>query len=231
MSLVKNKIHFAWFVLVGLCITVGLGKAALNNTAGLFLSPVSNEIGVGVGNLTLYLSISSVVTMIFLPVGGKLMAKYDARVVLTGAIILQAGSFAMFGLMNYVWGWYIAAVPLGIGGVIITVIAGPILIERWFTKRKGLALGIMTAIGGVMGAFIQPVAGNLISNLGWRSSYFAIGIAVIVIVVPTIIFMLRQNPKEKGCFHMEKKEISMIKKKEARKLKVAVLNLKMQENL
>ncbi|WHX25428.1 MFS transporter [Virgibacillus halodenitrificans] len=198
MSLVKNKIHFAWFVLVGLCITVGLGKAALNNTAGLFLSPVSNEIGVGVGNLTLYLSISSVVTMIFLPVGGKLMAKYDARVVLTGAIILQAGSFAMFGLMNYVWGWYIAAVPLGIGGVIITVIAGPILIERWFTKRKGLALGIMTAIGGVMGAFIQPVAGNLISNLGWRSSYFAIGIAVIVIVVPTIIFMLRQNPKEKG---------------------------------
>src|SRR5699024_12715295 len=121
-----------WLVLIGLCITVGLGKAGINNTAGLFVSPISKDLGIGVGNLTLYLSISSIFIMIFLPIGGKVMAKYDARVVLIIAIILQAGAFAAFGLMSSVWGWYILAIPLAIGGVFITVLAGPVLIERWF---------------------------------------------------------------------------------------------------
>lgn len=162
----KNKIHFAWFILIGLCITVGLGKAALNNTAGLFVTPISEELGILKGNLTVYLSISSIITMIFLPVGGKLMAKYDARAILIIATILQAGAFAMFGFMSSVWGWYIFAIPLAVGGVFITVIAGPVMIERWFVKKNGMALGIMTAIGGLMGAFIQPITGNLISSFG-----------------------------------------------------------------
>ena len=27
----KRKIHFAWLILIGLCVAVGLGKSALNN--------------------------------------------------------------------------------------------------------------------------------------------------------------------------------------------------------
>ncbi|CAM5431684.1 MFS transporter OS=Lysinibacillus sphaericus OX=1421 GN=LS41612_21605 PE=4 SV=1 [Lysinibacillus sphaericus] len=126
MSANKKRLHFAWLVLLGLCISVGLAKSGLNSSAGLFLSPVSEDIGVGLGNLTLYLSISSIVTMVFLPIGGKLMAKYDTRMLLSIAIILQAGAFALFGMMSSVWGWYILAMPLAVGGVLITVLAGPV---------------------------------------------------------------------------------------------------------
>lgn len=198
MSTKKGKLHFAWLVLLGLCITVGFAKSGLNSSAGLFLSPVSKDIGVGLGNLTLYLSISSIVTMIFLPIGGKLMAKYDTRVLLSVAIILQAGSFALFGLMSSVWGWYILAIPLAVGGVIITVLAGPVLVNQWFKERSGLALGIITASGGLIGAFTQPLVGNLIANQGWRSSYIIVGVAAIIIIIPTIILFLRKSPKEKG---------------------------------
>lgn len=198
MSETKRRIHFAWWVLVGLSITVGLGKAALNNTAGLFLTPVASDIGVGIGTLTLYLSISSVATMIFLPIGGKLLAKYDSRVILAAGIILQGGAFAIFGLMNYVWGWYVFSIPFAAGAVLINIIAGPVLIERWFTKRKGLALGILSAVGGILGAVIQPVAGNLIASIGWRTSYIAIGVTVIIVTLPAIIFLLRRSPAEKN---------------------------------
>ncbi|CAM5705746.1 MFS transporter OS=Lysinibacillus sphaericus OX=1421 GN=LS41612_21605 PE=4 SV=1 [Lysinibacillus sphaericus] len=58
MSANKKRLHFAWLVLLGLCISVGLAKSGLNSSAGLFLSPVSEDIGVGLGNLTLYLSSS-----------------------------------------------------------------------------------------------------------------------------------------------------------------------------
>ncbi|WP_431808850.1 MFS transporter [Lysinibacillus sphaericus] len=198
MSANKKRLHFAWLVLLGLCISVGLAKSGLNSSAGLFLSPVSEDIGVGLGNLTLYLSISSIVTMVFLPIGGKLMAKYDTRMLLSIAIILQAGAFALFGMMSSVWGWYILAMPLAVGGVLITVLAGPVLVNQWFKQRSGLALGIITASGGLIGAFTQPLIGNLIATQGWRSAYIIVGVAAIIIIVPTIMLFLRKSPQEKG---------------------------------
>ncbi|MFD1780619.1 MFS transporter [Fredinandcohnia salidurans] len=194
----KKQIHYAWWILVALCIIVGLGKGGLNNSAGLFLTPITKELGIGLGSLTLYFSVSAVVTMIFLPIGGKMMAKYDTRVLLIVAIILQAGAFAMFGLMKSVWGWYLFAIPLAVGGVFITVIAGPVLINQWFKKSSGLALGILSAAGGILGAVAQPVVGGLIADRGWGASYIIVGITVIIIVVPTIMLFIKKSPQDKG---------------------------------
>lgn len=198
MSQKKNRIHYAWWILLGLCIIVGLGKGGLNNSAGLFLTPVTKDLGIGMGSLSLYFSVSAIVTIIFLPIGGKFMAKYNTRLLLTVAIVLQAGAFAMFGLMSSVWGWYLLAIPLAVGGVFITVIAGPVLINQWFKKSNGLALGILSAAGGALGAIAQPVVGNLIGDQGWRAAYIVVGIAIIVIVVPVILLLIKKSPQEKG---------------------------------
>ncbi|MEK3888835.1 MFS transporter [Bacillus sp. FSL K6-3431] len=198
MSKSKNRFHYAWWILIALCIIVGLGKGGLNNSSGLFLTPVTKDLGIGMGNLSLYFSVSAIVTMLFLPIGGKMMAKYDTRLILIVGIILQAGAFAMFGLMNSVWGWYIFAVPLAVGGVFITVIAGPVIVNQWFKKRNGLALGIMSAAGGALGAVAQPIVGKLIAGQGWRAAYIMVGIAAIIIVVPIVILLIKKSPQAKG---------------------------------
>ncbi|WP_077328847.1 MFS transporter [Virgibacillus siamensis] len=198
MSESNKKIHYAWWVLLGVCIFVGLGKGALNNVASLFLTPITEDLGVGMGELTLYFSVSAVITMVFLPIGGKLMAKFNTRLVLIVAVILQAGAFALFGVMQSVWGWYLMAIPLAVGGVFITVIAGPVLINQWFKKKNGLALGILSAAGGAVGAIAQPVVGGLIAGQGWRTSYFIVGLAVMIIAVPIIFLIVRQSPEEMG---------------------------------
>ena len=194
----QSKFHYAWLILFALCIIVGLGKGGLNNTAGQFLPFVTDDLGIGMGKLSLYFSVSAVVTMLFLPIGGKLMAKYDTRLILVVGIVLQAGAFALFGAMSSVWGWYVLAVPLAVGGVFITVIAGPVIINQWFKKKNGLALGILSAAGGLLGAIVQPVAGNLIDTQGWRFTYIALGVAVIAIVVPIVLFIIKRSPQAAG---------------------------------
>lgn len=194
----SSKFHYAWIILLALSIIVGLGKGGLNNTAGQFLPFVTSDLGIGMGQLSLYFSVSAVVTMLFLPIGGKLMAKYDTRLILVVGIVLQAGAFALFGAMSSVWGWYILAVPLAVGGVFITVIAGPVLINQWFKKKNGLALGILSAAGGLLGAIVQPVTGNLIAEQGWRFAYIALGIGVMAIVIPMILLFIKRSPQAKG---------------------------------
>ena len=194
----KARIHQAWWILVGLCIIVGIGKGVLNNSASLYLTPISQDLGIGMGDLTLYLSVSSVVTLLFLPFAGKLIAKYDIRTLIIVAILLQAGAYIAFSFMNSVWGWYVFAVPLSVGGTFITVIVGPVLINQWFKKRNGLALGILTATGGILGAIAQPIIGSLIVSNGWRFSYAAMGIAgIALVVISTFVFIKKMAP-EKG---------------------------------
>ncbi|GIP45955.1 MFS transporter [Paenibacillus sp. J45TS6] len=194
----KKKIHFAWWILVGVSIMVGLTRGGLNSSGGLFLTPVTQDLGIRMGDLSIYFSIASIVTMIFLPIAGKMMAKYNIRGLLMVAAVLQAGSFAMFGFMSSVWGWYLFSIPMAVGAVFLTQMAGPVLINNWFKKNKGLMIGIMMAVSGGLGAVLQPIVGTLIANEGWRNAYIIIGAAVIIIVIPVVFFTLRMSPKEKG---------------------------------
>lgn len=194
----KSKFHYAWIILIALSIIVGVGKGAINNTSGLFLTSVTEDLGIGMGKISLYFSVSAVVTMFFLPIGGKLMAKYDTRFILSIGIILQAGAFALFGFMSSVWGWYLLAIPLAVGGVFITVIAGPVLINQWFKKSNGLALGVLSAVGGGVGAIAQPVAASLINGFGWRTAYMIVGAVAILIVVPITLLLIKRSPQAHG---------------------------------
>lgn len=72
------------------------------------------------------------------------------------------------------------------------------MINQWFRKRNGLALGILSAAGGLFGAIAQPVAANLIENLGWRLAYISVGLAAIIIIVPITLFLVKRSPEAHG---------------------------------
>lgn len=192
-----KKIHFAWIVLIGVIIIRGFAGGGLNNIQGLFLGPVSQDIGVGVGQLSVYLSITSLFMLIWLPVAGKLMNKYDVRIISILGIILQAGSFIGFGFMNSVWGWYILSVPHAMGVSILSNLLGPILINRWFNKNTGLILGIHMCFVGLFSAVLQPLTTSFIGDFGWRFAYKALG-GIAFVAVLLSIFFIRSYPKDKN---------------------------------
>src|SRR5699024_1824114 len=84
------------------------------------------------------------------------------------------------------------------GGTLITVIAGPVIINQWFKKKNGLALGILTAATGAVGAISQPYIGRIIASQGWRFSYISVGIVAAIISIPIIVFLIKRSPQDKG---------------------------------
>lgn len=103
----KRKIHYAWIILIGIILIRGFAGGGLNTAAGLFLNPVSESLGIGIGQLSIYLSISSMVMMVWLPFVGKLTRKVDIKMLALIGAILHAGSFIGFGFMKSVWGWFV----------------------------------------------------------------------------------------------------------------------------
>ena len=193
----RVKLHFAWIVLIGVLLVRGFASGGINMTAGLFLAPVATDIRVGVGTLSVYFSIMSIVTVLCLPIAGKLFHKYDVRVIAIVSASLQALSFAAFGYMKSVIGWYLLSIPQAVGASVVANILGPILINRWFVKHKGLLMGLQMAVVGVFGAILQQVTANVSAQNGWRYAYRLIGLLTFLVVVVSSLLFLRNTPEEK----------------------------------
>lgn len=193
----RHKMHYAWIILIAVFTMMGFTRGGVNGAAGLFLNPVSQDLDIGMGQLTLYFSISSIVTILFLPIAGKLMQKYDIRLILVIAVLLQAGSFTAFGFMRSVWGWYILSIPIAIGGAFVCTLAGPVIVNNWFVRKNGLAVGIMMAAVGLFGAVLQPWTGSLIADYGWQKGYIILGMVTIFISIPLILLFIRMHPSQK----------------------------------
>lgn len=194
----KKKLHYAWMILLGVTLIRGVAGGGINMTSGLFLAPVAAEIGTGIGNLSIYMSISSITMVLCLPYAGKWIHRFDIRLVAAAAALLQAVSFAALGWMRNVIGWYVLAIPQAIGASVLVNLLGPILINRWFAVKEGLMMGIQMAFVGLAGAVLQPVASFLIEKTGWQNAYFLIGGGTFLVVLLTSFFLLRNRPEDLG---------------------------------
>lgn len=166
----NKKPHYAWIILLGVILIRGFAGGGINSVSGLFLYPVSRDIGVGIGTLSIYLSITSIVMVLWLPLAGRLINRYDVRLVAAAGAVLQALSFMSFGLMNSVYGWYLMAVPYAMGSTILVSLLGPILINRWFAGNTGMMLGLQMAFVGLFGSGFSAccLKNNIRSRLARR---------------------------------------------------------------
>ena len=114
-----RKIHICWLIFAGVLLIRGFAGGGINMTSGLFLMPVAGDLGVGIGSLAVYLSIVSLVMVLFLPYAGKLMNTYDVRTMTVLGAVLQALPFAGLSFMNHVFWWYLLAVPMAMGSAIL----------------------------------------------------------------------------------------------------------------
>ena len=166
----NKKPHYAWIILLGVILIRGFAGGGINSVSGLFLYPVSRDIGVGIGTLSIYLSITSIVMVLWLPLAGRLINRYDVRLVAAAGAVLQALSF--MSLRAYEFGLWLVSD----GGSCCNGIhdsgksAGPILINRWFAGNTGMMLGLQMAFVGLFGSVFQPAASknNIRSRLARR---------------------------------------------------------------
>lgn len=184
----------AFLVLAGLICIRGFAGGGVNMTAGLFLTPVSQELGVGVGTLSLYLSVMSVVTVLWLPAAGKIVNRYPVRLLAPAAAALQGLSFAAYGLQRHVAGWYLLAIPQAMGSAILVNLLGPVLLNRWFPRNTGAVIGILMSFVWLFAAVLQPTASHLIEAEGWRLAYATIGVTAFLVETAAALLFLRDRP-------------------------------------
>ena len=185
-----------WIVFACACgLLVGAG-AIMIFTFGVFLKPVTEDLGISRGDLSGALGASTWFVAVSCPVIGWLIDRYGTRAVMIPGILLFALAVASFGLMQtkpLLLIYAIFCVAGFISGV-QTPIPYAAVITHWFDSHRGIALGLATAGVGLGVALIPQLAAFLIGHFGWRWAYVGLAVAVVVLAWVPVVLWVRDPP-------------------------------------
>ncbi len=145
------------------------------------------------------------------PFLGRLMDLYGVKficmITLTLLVLGAGGSIFMQKSwhMYLLWGLLVGA---GSGGT--SMIMGSALINRWFQKRRGLALGILGAAFSSGQLVFTPIMMSLNIDHGWRVATLFIALALVLVILPLVMKFLVDDPLAKGELPYGAKEIATV---------------------
>ncbi len=134
------------------------------------------------------------------PVVGITVNKFGARKnIIFGNALAVLGLLAM-PLVKETWHAYLVfSVLIGAGQAFGTFVPGMVVANNWFTKKRSMAISLLTAAGGVGGFVLSPLIGWLLLNIGWQMSWVCLaGLRLAATVVAGIL--IRDAPEDMGQF-------------------------------
>ena len=167
---------------------------------GAWITPVAlKDIAAEVGGAREVPALASALAWLCSGIGGIVMGRIADRIgtrwtVLCGALMIGAGlAISTLGPPVPLWighGLFIGL--LGLGGINAPMY---IYISRWFDRRRGSALALISSGSYLAGAMWPPVFEHVIAALGWRECMLIYAVAEIVVVVPIAIVFFRTPPE------------------------------------
>src|SRR5476649_612092 len=131
--------------------------------------------------------------------GGIMMGRIADRVgtrwtVICGSLMIGLGlTISTLGLPWPLWighGLFIGLI--GLGGINAPLY---IYVSRWFDKRRGSALALISSGSYLAGAMWPPVFERALAAFGWRQTMLWYALAEIVVIVPLAAIYLRHPPE------------------------------------
>ena len=166
---------------------------------GQFLIPISSAFDWPRARVSGVLTLLAFVTAAAYPVVGRLADRHGPRrLIMIGNLALGAGVFALgFSTPNVLLFYGLFAL-IGVAGAMPSSMMFTRVIAGWFDKTRGSMMGITGGLGNGIGAAVMPAfALILMTRFGWRGAFFGLGALVILIGLPSNLFLLKEPPLAK----------------------------------
>ncbi|MEQ1924046.1 MAG: MFS transporter, partial [Pyrinomonadaceae bacterium] len=136
-------------------------------------------------------NITFLMSGLFSLIGGWLVTKFRLRpMMLFGCVLLGVGTILLAYSQSVVQ-FYTARFLMGASLGFIGVAPCIVLVSKWFTTRRGTALGLLLTGTAIGGAVVPLIAAPLIAAHGWRTALIAVSFLVWAILLPLVLFVVK----------------------------------------
>jgi len=185
-------------VMVACCGMVGITLGMCVNSAGVFFTPIADEMGIGRGDAAMTLTIYNIVLAVaglFTPwmlqhIGFKRCALLTT--------IAQVATTVLLASCNSIYLMYLLHALRGLFSGLLSTITVTMIINHWFRKKTALVTSIVLGSSGLIGALSSPLITSVINAAGWRTAYLVTAGMILVMDLPSLLFPVSIHPEDIG---------------------------------
>ncbi|HEY2137999.1 MAG TPA: MFS transporter [Xanthobacteraceae bacterium] len=190
-------IHYGWVVVAVTFVTLLTTAGAMGLPGALILS-LNREFGWDTGEISSALALRLALFGLMGPFSAALIERYGVRNIVLSAVLLITtgllGALAMTRLWQLLLLW---GLVVGIGSGLTALVLGAIVSSRWFTRHRGLVLGLLTASSATGQLLFLPLAAWLVEHVGWRAAVIP-SIAGLGLAALLVVLFMRDRPSDLG---------------------------------
>ncbi|MDB5628822.1 MAG: major facilitator superfamily 1 [Tardiphaga sp.] len=196
-ALARRDIHYGW-VMVGVTFLTALVSAGAVGAPGVFILPLQQEFGWTTAEISSALSIRLVLFGLMAPFAAALLNRYGLRNVTLIALLIVVSALVSSLFMTQLWQLMLLwGFVVGIGTGLTALVLGATVAARWFTARRGLVVGILTASAATGQLIFLPILATLTERVGWRAA-MALMCVMLGVAALAVLLGMRDRPSDLG---------------------------------
>ena len=179
---------------VGKLFVILTAVMAIRNSFGVFFNSIENQFGMSRAGTSAIYSAFNGLAAIFTILGGWGLDRLGPKVVFIAMGALTVLSLVLTSQTTSSWQLFFTysfLLAAGVGGGFSITLA---TVSRWFSKRRGLALGMTLSGEGVGTLAVAPLATFLIASSNWQTAYLILGLIAGILMIGFALF-LKTVPK------------------------------------
>jgi len=193
----KAGVHYGWIV-AGTTFLTMLATAGAMGAPGVMLVPWQKEFGWENAEISSALAIRLVLFGLMGPFAAALMNTFGVRLVVMVAVTLITGGLLGSLFMTELWQLVtLWGVVVGLGTGVTALVLGATIATRWFSQRRGLVVGLLTASTASGQLVFLPLLAAVTEAAGWRAA-LAIVVAILVLAFVLVALLMRDRPADVG---------------------------------
>jgi len=194
----RPKIFYGYWIVAAtfLCLFIfsGCGFYAFS----LFITSLQADLGWRRSEIMVAWTFFFLIMGVASPFVGRVVDRYGVRKVISIGAFIGGLGFVLLSLMSELWCFYVGYAVIGVGMAAMGTVSASAVVSKWFQRRRGLAIGIMSTGIGVGGLALAPLIGAyLIPSFGWRMAYLVLALLMWVLI-PLVLLVIKEKPADLG---------------------------------
>lgn len=218
-----KKIYRGWWIALTCTLLMAFAMAPGMNLTGVFIKPLEAEFGVPRTAITLQNTIYTITGMISSLFVGGFLRKLNIKKMMAISISVLGITYLLRGFCGAIWQLYILSAISGFFIMLVAQVPVSFLINNWFGSRmRGRVLGVVMAGTGIGATLLSPILSYINETVGWRTSFFLMGVIMLVVLLPLILLVVVATPAELGLVRIGDDDMDMRRESQGLMLKQAL---------
>ena len=189
---------FYGWKLVGLALLViGLVSGPIWSGVGVWVKALETHFGWSRAQLTGAFSLAQLEGSILGPFLGYLIDRLGPRRVVFAGLVITGAGFVLFSRTNNLVIFYLSYGLIMAGSAAGSWLPFMTAINRWFIRKRGLAMAVAAEGSPLGGLFLLPVLAWAVTpgHFGWSTTALWIGIVFLALAFP-VSWLIRERPED-----------------------------------